>query len=208
MGHDQTLIELISKKYGHVPFMKHHQAEYLRKIILKNGCSKLCELGTCHGKGTVYMAAILQEQGYGQLTTFDRPKNLPLSPNVEELLAEFNLQSYVKVITSPEGYIWDLADIIQQGTTRFDFCYFDAGHTFAVSGLGFVLIDLLMESGGILIFDDLDFFPTDFVGIYKDLTERQLKVPQIKMICDVLVSRFNYQQLSSPNKNWAVYRKN
>ena len=60
---------------------------------------------------------------------------------------------------------------------------------------------------GILVFDDLDFIPTELVGIYKDSTARQLKTPQIQMMCDVLVSRFNYEILPSPRKNWAVYRK-
>ena len=211
LSNSTSLIDTISERFASVPFMKHWYAMCLRELILSNNYTSLCELGTYHGKGSTYLAAILHEQGYGTLTTFDRPDNPPSPPCVSEMLEEFNLQSYVITVTSPEGYIWDLAKIIQEGNTKYDFCYFDAGHTFNVTGLGFVLIDLLLLPGGIIVFDDINFLPKDCVGNpsreYLNLTEQELATASVQMVCDVIVSRFGYQKLHSPVENWAVYRK-
>lgn len=213
LHYSASLIDKISERFASVPFMKHQYALFLRELILSNNYKSLCELGTYHGKGSTYLAAILHEQGYGTLTTFDRTKNPSVSPCVSEMLEEFNLQSYVNTITSPEGYIWDLAKIIQERNTKYDFCYFDAGHTFHVTGLGFVLIDLLLLPGGTIVFDDVNFLPKDCivdpndVGDYYNLTEQELSTASVQMVCNVLVSRFGYQKLHSPVQNWAVYRK-
>ena len=39
------------------------RAELLRKVILENKFKNLCELGFLHGKSSIYIGAILEEQG-------------------------------------------------------------------------------------------------------------------------------------------------
>ena len=206
------MIDIITQKYKDLPYMSHEQASYVRNIILENKCQNLCELGTHFGKGAAYFGAILKEQGRGKLTTFDLsyPEK---STTAEQLLEEFNLTDYVKVVRSVGGYTWDLAEMILKGVDeKFDFCYIDGGHTFLFTGMGFVLVDILMKPGGIVVFDDVHWTvkdnPTAFVNI-KVMSDEEKAVAGVKRVCDIIVANRNYKLIDTVNKfNWLVYRKN
>lgn len=191
--------------------MSHEQATYMRELILKNKCQNLCELGTYVGKSATYFGAILKEQGNGKLTTFDLtyPEK---NPRVETLLKEFNLTEYVKVVRSVGGYTWDLAEMILKGVDeKFDFCYIDGGHTFLFTGMGFVLVNILMKSGGIVIFDDvywtIENNPNAFVNI-KVMSDEEKAIAGVKRVCDTIVANSGYTLIDNVNRfNWLVYRK-
>ena len=205
--------KIIKEKYEHLPYMREEQAAYLRSIILDNQFRSLCELGHYHGKSSLYMAAVLEEQGFGHLTTFDR-LSTKVNPNILELLEEFDLKKYVTPIVSQEGYLWDMAQRIQEQKGKFDFCYLDGGHSFETTALGFVLIDLVLEKNGIVIFDDYSWtieeaMPKFYLKTaYRDTTEKQRKNKNIKMVCDIIVNNYNYELVDyKPELDWIVYRK-
>jgi predicted O-methyltransferase YrrM len=206
------MIDSITQKYKDLPYMTHEQAMYMRDIILENKCQQLCELGTYLGKSATYFSAILKEQGYGKLTTFDLtyPER---KFTIEQLLKEFDLVEYVKVVKSVGGYTWDLAEMILNNVDeKFDFCYIDGGHTFLHTGMGFVLVDILMKPGGIVVFDDVYWTvennPTAFVNI-KVMSDEEKAVAGVKRVCDTIVANRNYELIDDVNKfNWLVYRKN
>jgi len=211
-----TKIEQITEKYSNLPWMTHAQALYMREIIQKNKLKNLCELGHLHGKSSIYLGSILEEQGFGTLTTFDILSN-KASPNIHNLISEFSLENIINPIVTTEGYVWDLAGLIRENKNKFDFCYIDGDHTFESTMLAFVLIDLLLEKNSIVIFDDVNWTIEESVAnngnailnipSYRSSTAHQRSIPQVKMVCDLIVPHYNYTLLETVN-DWAVYQKN
>ena len=46
--------------------------------------------------------------------------------------------------------------LAQYPSPKFDFCYIDGGHNWSDTGFAFFLVDRLLKSNGIIVFDDLD----------------------------------------------------
>ncbi len=91
------------------------------------------------------------------------------------------------------SYTWELMRLLEQDPLpRFDFAYIDGGHTWDVSGFGFLLVDRLLAPGGWVLFDDLDWTlggspsmrKTDWV---KALPEEERTTPQVRKVFEVLV---------------------
>jgi len=97
-------ITSITEKYANLPYMKHDQALLMREIIQQNKFKNLCELGHFHGKSSIYLGAILEEQGFGKLTTFDVTWSEKLTPRIHNLINEFSLEEYVTPVVTTEGY--------------------------------------------------------------------------------------------------------
>jgi predicted O-methyltransferase YrrM len=208
----------ITEKYKNLRYMKHEQAVYLRDLIHQNKFKNLCELGHFHGKSSIYIGSILEEQGFGQLTTFDI-LSTKRSPNINNLINEFSLENYVKPIVSVEGYAWDLANLVKADSEKFDFCYIDGGHTFESTLIAFVLIDILMQPGGIIVFDDLNWTVANSVAtlgpailnipMYQGNTLIQKITPGVKLVCDLIVPHYNYSLIEIVEEfDWAIFRKN
>jgi predicted O-methyltransferase YrrM len=190
----------------------------MRDIIQRYKLKNLCELGHFHGKSSIYLGAILEEQGFGTLTTFDILAT-KVTPNINTLISEFSLEKFVNPIVTTEGYTWDLSKLIEKNDTRFDFCYIDGGHTFESTLLAFILTDILLDKGGIIIFDDIDWtveksisaFGSAILNVpmYRSNTPHQQATPQVKMVCDLIVSKYDYTLIENKDEfNWAVFQKN
>ena len=212
-------INSITEKYATLPYMKHEQALLMRNIIQQNKFKNLCELGHFHGKSSIYLGAILEEQGFGKLTTFDVTWSETLTPRIHSLINEFSLEEYVTPVVTTEGYAWDLAELIKSSNQKFDFCYIDGGHTFESTAIAFVLMDILLDKGGIIVFDDLHWsvnyslatFGNTILDIplYRNSTNKQKDTAQVKMVCDLILPNYNYTLVEIIDKfGWAIFRKN
>jgi predicted O-methyltransferase YrrM len=209
-------IEDITKKYPELPYMRHEQALYMREIILDNKFSKLCELGHLHGKSSIYLASILEEQGFGHLWSFDLTYTT-VTPCINDLLREFDLNDLVTTIVTQEGYTWDLVKFKNETNQTFDFCYIDGGHSFESTSLAFLLIDKMLDKNGIIIFDDYNWTVNSSIStfgnsilqipMYNFMTDHQRKQPQVKMACDVFIDDSKYELIDNKKYNWAIYRK-
>ena len=135
------------------------------------------------------------------------------------MISEFSLEEFVNPIVTTEGYIWDLSKLIEKNDTRFDFCYIDGGHTFESTLLAFILIDILLDKGGIIIFDDIDWTVEKSISafgnailkvpMHRSNTPHQRATPQVKMVCDLIVSKYDYTLIENKDEfNWAVFQKN
>lgn len=211
-------LETISQKYETLKWMSHEEAVVFRKIIQDNKFKSICELGFYHGKGAVYLGAILEEQGFGTVTTFDKKKAWKKEPNIYELIKEFSLENYINVIETDEGYHWDLFQIIQDRRLTFDFCYIDGEHTFESTALAFYLIDQILEPNGIIVFDDYDWTiekslkmnpeKIKFFPHWLRATTKQKTSTGVKMVCDNLVIPRGYRQLEiEPKLDWKFFQK-
>jgi len=142
---------------GDLPYMSLEQGETIGGFIRQHHIRNILELGFNHGVSTCYMAAALDEQGGGSITTIDLESARMLQPNIEELLKKIGLKDKVTWYYEPTSYTWRLMKFIEQDPTpRFELCYIDGNHNWFVDGFAFFLVDRLLRPNGWIIFDDLD----------------------------------------------------
>jgi len=138
---------------------------YTKKIydfIIKEELLNILEIGFAHGKSTCYMAAALDEFGKGSITTLDLEIVKAMKPNLTELSKEVGLDKYIKPIYSNISGNWELRKIIMRQTKDdrcepiYDMCFIDAFHSWEMAGFDFMLSDKLLQPGGWMLFDDLN----------------------------------------------------
>ncbi len=207
------IIDEVREIVKDIPYMTVEQAKDMTDFILKNRFRNILELGFEHGVSTCYIAAALDEQGEGQITTIDLDDARSVNPNIETLLGKLNLKKYVTVYYEPTSYIWRLLKMIEEDPSpRFDFCYIDGAHTWFVDGFAFYLVDRLLVPGGWIIFDDLDWTfdtspvlrQTEFV---KSMPLEERTTPQIRKVYELIVKPHPAYGNFLVKEGWAYARK-
>ena len=136
----------VTCRLGHLKFLQENQALFLRDLIRDNDLSELLEIGIFHGKGTAYLAAILEDLGRGRVTALDRDACRRQKPDVDRVLASLGLAHRVRVRLHPRSATVTLLEMLEESPRpRFDFCYLDASHTWDVTGFLCLLVDMLLE---------------------------------------------------------------
>jgi hypothetical protein len=120
------------------------------------------ELGSAHGVGAAYIAAALEANGHGHLTTVDHG-GADYDPAPAEVLGRAGLAHRVTIVREHSSYNWFLKEQIEQASDgagncepRFDFCYLDGSKNWNVDGLAVILIEKLLRPEGWLLMDDLE----------------------------------------------------
>ena len=205
-------LEQVKELVAGVPYMGGKEAARLTNFIHEHQLRSILELGFAHGVSTCYMAGALQELGGGSIVTIDRESSRTLSPALPELLKRGGLEQLVTYYFEPTSYTWRLMKMIEDDPTpRFDFCYIDGAHSWAVDGLAFFLVDRLLKPGGWIIFDDLEWtYATsslrnaDFV---KAMSREEQTVPQIRKVYELLVKQHPSYDEFAVIGDWAYARK-
>lgn len=175
-----------------LPFMKLEHAREMRRFIIDNNYENILELGFYHGVSTAYMAAVADEVG-AHVTTIDLVSAREREPNIDDLLSELGLREYVTVYYEPHSHTWRLMKMLEaEPRPEFDFCYIDAAHSWETDGFGFCLVDKLLNPGGMVVFDDLDWtYDTDpslkDSEMVQEMAEEYRSTPQVRKIYDLLV---------------------
>lgn len=150
-------INKIKQKVDGIPYMSYAQALVMTDFILSHQFQNILELGFARGVSTCYIAGALDELGRGTITTIDLEGARNHDQNIYTLLGELDLTKYVTAYFEPTSYVWRLMKMIEENPSpRFDFCYIDGAHSWFVDGFAFLLVDKLLQPGGWIIFDDLD----------------------------------------------------
>ncbi len=207
----------VTDKFRKVPFMKEKQAEYIKFFIKTFGLYNVLELGFAHGESSAYIAAIIEDNGSGKLTTIDKANAIYREPPIEQVLSDLDLRHWVNVVYAERSYTWELGKMIKQDSKPFfDLCYLDAGHTWDVTGFGFVLIDMLLKPGGWIIFDDLDWTlaysikrnPEKEAQISKRYSQDEINAKGVRMVWDILVPRLGYVNTYEETRfGWGIAQK-
>lgn len=175
-------------------FMSTRQGRTVYRFIVENKLARVLELGFAHGKSTCYLAAAADELGGdAHVMTMDLATAIERKPNIHQLLDRCRLAARVTPVFAQTSYTWELMKLLERDPQpRFDFVYIDGGHTWDVTGFGFLLVDRLMASGGWVLFDDLDWTlaksPSQMANprIMK-LPQEQLTTPQVRKVFELLV---------------------
>lgn len=215
LSHFDAAIARVDEQFGSLPYMTTRQARYLGALVEREGLTSLLELGTYHGKSTAYIAAILEALGRGSLITIDRIDAAAKQPNVYHLLSSLGLSHRVRVYLEQRSLTWRLMRLIEENHNHcFDFCYFDAGHSWDVTGFAFFLVDRLLKPGGWVIFDDLDWTydrmikPDEPVPDFlAHMPEEERRTAQIGKVWELLVCRSTGYETLEVIGSWGVARK-
>lgn len=110
-----------------------------------------------------------------------------------------------------DSYNWNLAAALAD-EVGYDYVFIDGAHTWNVDALTFLLVDRMLNPGGIIDFDDYHWTvagspslnPGTFPLSAELMTEEQMTTKQVKMVVDLLVKRDPRYVELFPNK---IFRK-
>lgn len=148
-------LQTLSAALAGIPHTTPAKGRIIHNAVQASRFTKCLELGFASGVGSAYIAAALDNNGAGHLTSVDTKNALKRQPLASETLARLKLDHRVDLVFHEVSYTWFLMDALESKKT-FDFCFLDGAHTWDVDGLAFFLVEKLLEPGGMIIFDDLD----------------------------------------------------
>jgi predicted O-methyltransferase YrrM len=205
----------ITEKFSDVKYMNKARAEVLRELIDTHDARDILEIGFFKGKSSAYIAACLEDLGRGSLVTIDRERAREYSPNIHELLSQTGLAHRVEPIFAFRSFTWELQKLIARTPRpQFDLCYFDGGHTWDETGFGFLLVDLLLRPGGVIVFDDMHWTIAGSTTSQANAAKMRRFSPDeaearnVERVWDLLVPERGYEKLEVLAKfSWGVARK-
>lgn len=165
------------------------------------------ELGFAHGVSTVYIAAALDANGGGRLTSVDNLSAREREPSARELLRRAGLEERAELVYEETSYNWflhrTLRDRVSKGAVEplYDFCFLDGAHTWVDDGLAFLLVDRLLRPGGWILFDDLPWKLDE----RWEVPDEEKGLAQVQEVFDLLVATHpQYDRLESDGDwGWA-----
>lgn len=171
-----------------LPYMSLKKAQVMQDFIRQHNISSILELGFYHGVSTCYMAAALEEVGGGSIVSIDLESAQKRQPNIEELLEKCGYLNTVEFYYEPVSYNWRMMKMIEEQERTFDLCYVDGGHDWYNTGLAFFLVDKLLQPGGWMIFDDLDWTMEHLDAKWAlRKPEEERITPQVRKVWELLV---------------------
>ena len=208
-------LDTLHARLKDIPHMTIEQAEKLSQFIAENPIYNVLELGFYHGVSSCYIAHTLRElqRDGAHLITIDLESARDLSPNINQLVDDFELEKLVTVVYDARSYTWTLMEMIEQGQQNtFDFCYIDGAHNWDTDGFAFFLVDKLLKKDGWILFDDLDwtynYSPalknSDFVG---NMSKSERETKQVRNVFELLVKQHpNYDHFKE-DMGWGFAQK-
>jgi predicted O-methyltransferase YrrM len=182
--------------------------------------SEILELGTSYGVSAAYMAAALDANGEGRITTVDHVR----SNSPRELLDRVDpavIRRIDLVRIDDSSYNWWLKEQVAARSDSaghcdplYDFCYLDGAHNWTLDGFAVVLIEKLLRPGGWLLLDDLNWVhradPHGMRerGVFFPLSKSELNTPHIRGVFELIVKPHPaFGDLRVEDEEWAWARK-
>jgi predicted O-methyltransferase YrrM len=216
MGFDE-----VARAVAGVPFMSPEQGRIVYDHVRATRPAEVLELGTAHGVGAAYLAAGLDDNGAGRLTTVDFA-GAAYDPSPEAVLARAGVAARVQVVREFSSYTWWLKEQVQARSDRagnveplYDFVYLDGAKHWTIDGLAVVLVEKLLRPGGWLLMDDLDWTyaqdpsreATDGI-VHRELSERERSEPHLRAVFDLIVAQHpSFTDVRVQDEWWGWARK-
>jgi predicted O-methyltransferase YrrM len=195
--------EEVASRIEGIPFMSPQLGRRVYDHIVTSKPEQALELGTAHGVSAAYIAAALEANGGGHLTTVDHA-GASFDPSPQEVLTRAGLEHRVTIVHEHSSYNWFLKEQVEAAsdsagncTPRYGFCYLDGSKNLNIDGLAVVLIEKLLRPGGWLLMDDLDWtyehnpwiVPNGDGNPLGPLSERERTEPHLRSVFELIVKQ-------------------
>ncbi len=204
-----------------VPFMSAAQGRTVFDHVRRTRPEAVLDLGTAHGVSSAYLAAALEANGRGHVTTVESSAVRFEDPTAEELLARAGLAHRVTIDRRFSTYTWFLKEQIAArsgaaGTCEplYDFVFLDGAKDWTIDGLAVFLVEKLLREGGWLLMDDLDWtfssVRDDQVGVLTTaaLSDGERTEPHLRAVFDLIVKQHpSFTELRVQDGWWGWARK-
>lgn len=194
--------ETVAAAVKDVPFISLREGRLIYDHVRRTRPGTVLDLGTAHGVSSAYIAAALEANEHGHLTTVESSAVRFEDPTAEELLERLGLAHRVTIDRSFSTYTWFLKEEIQARSDSagncepaYDFCYLDGAKDWTVDGLAVFLIEKLLRSGGWLLMDDLDWTFSSVAGetigvmTVAPLSQRERSEPHLRAVFELIVKQ-------------------
>jgi predicted O-methyltransferase YrrM len=211
----------VARAVAGVPFMSPAQGRIVYDHVRATRPGEVLELGTAHGVGAAYLAAALEDNGTGRLTTVDFA-GAAYDPPPEAVLARAGVAGRVAIVREFSSYTWWLKEQVQARSDRagnvepvYDFVYLDGAKNWTIDGLAVVLVEKLLRPGGWLLMDDLDWTYAQDPGreatdgiVHRELSGPERTEPHLRAVFDLIVAQHPaFTELKVQDEWWGWARK-
>jgi predicted O-methyltransferase YrrM len=208
-----------------IPVMGEREGRKLYDYVRASRPDHVLEIGTAHGVSACYIAAALEENGHGQLSTVDHRNAGYAAPSADELFTTTGLGDWIdRLLIEDSSYTWWLKGQLERRTDDagntaplYDFCFLDGAHNWTIDGLAVILIERLLRPGAWLLLDDVDW---TYAGYEEDISitppsdkmftmsEDELHTPQVGAVVEVIIkSHPSFSEVRIQDDRWAWCRK-
>ena len=183
------------------PHISASQGRALYEHIRENRPENVLELGTARGASAVFIAAALEANGAGHLTSVDSTRWQWLDPTPREVLEKAELSSWVTLDKRFSTYTWFLKAEIEKrldtagsAQPEYDFIFLDGSKNWSADGLAVILAERLLRPGGWLLLDDLGWnyekhceVPRHYEIEIAKLSDEERIQPHLRAVFDLLI---------------------
>ena len=204
-----------------VPVMGEREGRKLYEHVRAARPGHVLEIGTAHGVSACYLAAALEENGGGRLTTVDHSGAGYADPTADELFQKTGLGRFIeRLLIDDSSYTWwlkrqveDRSDDAGNVERGYDFCFLDGAHNWTIDGLAVLLLERLLKPGGWLLLDDLDW---TYAGHGQEIalsppsekmfsmSSDELRTPHVAAIVDLIIKPHPaFSEIRIEDDRWA-----
>jgi predicted O-methyltransferase YrrM len=198
------------------PHTTARRGRVLYEHIRENRPENLLELGTARGGSAVFIAAALEANGAGHLTSVDSTRWQWLNPTPHQVLEKARLGRWVSLDKRFSSYTWFLKAEIEKrldstGSVHpeYDFIFLDGSKNWSTDGLAVILAERLLRPGGWLLLDDLGWSyekynqaPRHYEIEIAKLSDEERIQPHLRAVFDLLIRTNPAFDLFVIQDNW------
>ena len=209
-----TIFDNVSKEALGVLSMSSDDAALLKLRLMGEAPSSIIEVCQNASSLSLILAAILEDQGFGTLTTFQNAQSAVRS-SFEKKLSDFGLKERATILPSGRSYTWAMKRLIEQSPRpSFDVCVLNGSKKWdAITGT-FLLADMLLRSGGLIVLPDRDWsmaaspYFRDRPQVTQSYSEDELNSHPVKLVTDLVAPQLGYREIELPyGTSFALLRR-
>ena len=178
-------------------------ANRLRLRLLGEAPEAVLEICQNAGHLSLFLAAVLKDQGKGSLTTFQK-KPTSQSDKIARQLSELNLTEVVSFLPSGRSYTWALQRLISQNPRpKFDVVVLNGNKTWDAVGFSALLADMLLRQGGLLVVLDTDWamatspYFRDRPEITQKYSDDEFRSQPVSLVQQLIAPHLGYVQIDA-----------
>lgn len=204
-----------------VPHMSKEEGRRIYDHVRATRPRDVLDIGTANGVSAAYIAAALDANGGGLVTTIDHV-SANYQPGPAKILEATGLAHLVRrVVVEDSSYTWWLKSQVEANSDEagncqpiYDFCYLDGAHNWTIDGLAALLVEKLLRPGGWLLLDDLGWsYAGSSAGAGQSADDLHLSRPErtephMRAVFDLLVRQHpSFTEFRVENEWWGWARK-